>query len=228
MITLMFIIHCSRIFCNPEDTQIRKERILFFMDENKNYKDPQREGDDNDTYDPYEEYVKDKVHEEQKEEYGDSYARYTDPQMGPEDDRGRSYKPHHRRATNLEKIGFAMSIAALICCCCANIYLTLGVSIMSLAVLICSRFFANEDHHFHPIAITGIIISSISIVIVAFILFFYLVLYPQLLEDPAYRDMLKQMQDLLNNKANSLLPSESGAVEVPNTVPMPTSNGDTI
>ena len=31
----MFIIHCSRIFCNPEDTQIRKERILFFMDENK-------------------------------------------------------------------------------------------------------------------------------------------------------------------------------------------------
>lgn len=75
-----------------------------------------------------------------KEEYGDSYARYTDPQMGPEDDRGRSYKPHHRRATNLEKIGFAMSIAALICCCCANIYLTLGVSIMSLAVLICSRF----------------------------------------------------------------------------------------
>ena len=45
------------------------------MDENKNYKDPQREGDDNDTYDPYEEYVKDKVHEEQKEEYGDSYAR---------------------------------------------------------------------------------------------------------------------------------------------------------
>ena len=64
--------------------------------------------------------------------------------------------------------------------------------------------------------------------IVAFILFFYLVLYPQLLEDPAYRDMLKQMQDLLNNKANSLLPSESGAVAVPNTVPMPTSNGDTI
>lgn len=121
-----------------------------------------------------------------------------------------------------------MSIAALICCCCANIYLTLGVSIMSLAVLICSRFFANEDHHFHPIAITGIIISCISIVIVAFILFFYLVLYPQLLEDPAYRDMLKQMQDLLNNKANSLLPSESGAVEVPNTVPMPTGNGDTI
>ena len=116
----------------------------------------------------------------------------------------------------------------MICCCCANIYLTLGVSIMSLAVLICSRFFANEDHHFHPIAITGIIISSISIVIVAFILFFYLVLYPQLLEDPTYRDMLKQMQDLLNNKANSLLPSESGAVEVPNTVPMPTGNGDTI
>ena len=153
---------------------------------------------DNDTYDPYEEYVKDKVHEEQKEEYGDSYALYTDPQMGPEDDRGRSNKPHHRRATNLEKIGFAMSIAALICCCCANIYLTLGVSIISLAVLICSRFFANEDHHFHPIAITGIIISSISFVIVAFILFFYLVLYPQLLEDPAYRDMLKQMQDLLN------------------------------
>lgn len=224
----MFIIHCSRIFCNPEDTQIRKERILFFMDENKNYKDPEREGNDNDTYDPYEEYVKDKVHEEQKEEYGDSYARYTDPQMGPEDDRGRSYKPHHRRATNLEKIGFAMSIAALICCCCANIYLTLGVSIMSLAVLICSRFFANEDHHFHPIAITGIIISSISIVIVAFILFFYLVLYPQLLEDPTYRDMLKQMQDLLNDKANSMLPSESGAVAVPNTVPMPTSNGDTI
>ena len=99
---------------------------------------------------------------------------------------------------------------------------------MSLAVLICSRFFANEDHHFHPIAITGIIISSISIVIVAFILFFYLVLYPQLLEDPTYRDMLKQMQDLLNDKANSLLPSESGAVEVPNTVPMPTGNGDTI
>ena len=30
------------------------------MDENKNYKDPEREGDDNDTYDPYEEYVKDK------------------------------------------------------------------------------------------------------------------------------------------------------------------------
>ena len=190
------------------------------MDENKNYKDPEREGDDNDTYDPYEEYVKDKVHEEQKEEYGDSYARYTDPQMGPEDDRGRSYKPHHRRATNLEKIGFAMSIAALICCCCANIYLTLGVSIMSLAVLICSRFFANEDHHFHPIAISS--------VIVAFILFFYLVLYPQLLEDPTYRDMLKQMQDLLNDKANSMLPSESGAVAVPNTVPMPTSNGDTI
>ena len=99
---------------------------------------------------------------------------------------------------------------------------------MSLAVLICSRFFANEDHHFHPIAITGIIISSISIVIVAFILFFYLVLYPQLLEDPTYRDMLKQMQDLLNDKANSMLPSESGAVAVPNTVPMPTSNGDTI
>ena len=74
-----------------------------------------------------------------------------------------------------------MSIAALICCCCANIYLTLGVSIMSLAVLICSRFFANEDHHFHPIAITGIIISSISIVIVAFIIFFYLVLYPHCL-----------------------------------------------
>ena len=41
------------------------------MDENKNYKDPEHEGDDNDTYDPYEEYVKDKVHEEQKEEYGD-------------------------------------------------------------------------------------------------------------------------------------------------------------
>ena len=52
------------------------------MDENKNYKDPEREDDDNDTYDPYEEYVKDKVHEEQKEEYGDSYARYTDPQDG--------------------------------------------------------------------------------------------------------------------------------------------------
>ena len=202
------------------------------MDENKKYHNPDdndiNNESDNDTYDPYEEYVKDKVHEEQKEEYGDSYARYTDPQMGPEDDRGRSYKPHHRRATNLEKIGFAMSIAALICCCCANIYVTLGVSIMSLAVLICSRFFANEDHHFHPIAITGIIISSISIVIVAFILFFYLVLYPQLLEDPTYRDMLKQMQDLLNDKANSLLPSESGAVEVPNSVPMPTGNGDTI
>ena len=24
------------------------------MDENKNYKDPEREGNDNDTYDPYE------------------------------------------------------------------------------------------------------------------------------------------------------------------------------
>ena len=82
------------------------------MDENKKYHNPDDDGinneSDNDTYDPYEEYVKDKVHEEQKEEYGDSYARYTDPQMGPEDDRGRSYKPHHRRATNLEKIGFAI------------------------------------------------------------------------------------------------------------------------
>ena len=78
------------------------------MDENKKYHNPDDDGinneSDSDTYDPYEEYVKDKVHEEQKEEYGDSYARYTDPQMGPEDDRGRSYKPHHRRATNLEKI----------------------------------------------------------------------------------------------------------------------------
>ena len=36
------------------------------MDENKNYKDPEHEGDDNDTYDPYEEYVKDKVHERSK------------------------------------------------------------------------------------------------------------------------------------------------------------------
>ena len=100
------------------------------MDENKKYHNPDDDGinneSDNDTYDPYVEYVKDKVHEEQKEEYGDSYALYTDPQMGPEDDRGRSYKPHHRRATNLEKIGFAMSIAALICCCCANIYFCVG------------------------------------------------------------------------------------------------------
>ena len=60
------------------------------MDENKKYHNPDDDGinneSDNDTYDPYEEYVKDKVHEEQKEEYGDSYARYTDPQMGPEDD----------------------------------------------------------------------------------------------------------------------------------------------
>ena len=58
------------------------------MDENKKYHNPDDDGinneSDNDTYDPYEEYVKDKVHEEQKEEYGDSYARYTDPQMGPE------------------------------------------------------------------------------------------------------------------------------------------------
>ena len=56
------------------------------MDENKKYHNPDDDGinneSDNDTYDPYEEYVKDKVHEEQKEEYGDSYARYTDPQMG--------------------------------------------------------------------------------------------------------------------------------------------------
>ena len=114
------------------------------MDENKKYHNPDDDGinneSDNDTYDPYEEYVKDKVHEEQKEEYGDSYARYTDPQMGPEDDRGRSYKPHHRRATNLEKIGFAMSIAALICCCCANIYLTLGVSIISCCFNLFSLF----------------------------------------------------------------------------------------
>ena len=60
------------------------------MDENKKYHNPDDDGinneSDNDTYDPYEEYVKDKVHEEQNEEYGDSYARYTDPQMGPEDD----------------------------------------------------------------------------------------------------------------------------------------------
>ena len=58
------------------------------MDENKKYHNPDdgiNNESDNDTYDPYEEYVKDKVHEEQKEEYGDSYARYTDPQMGPEE-----------------------------------------------------------------------------------------------------------------------------------------------
>ena len=196
------------------------------MDENKKYQNP--EDDDNDSYDPYEEYVKDKIHEEQKEEYGDSYARYTDPQMGPEDDKGRSYRPRRRRATNLEKIGFALSIAALICCCCSNIYVTLGASIMALAVSICSRFFANEEHRFHPIAIAAIIISSISIVIVVFILFFYLVLYPQLLQDPTYREMLQQMQDILNNQADSLLPSQSGAAEVPNNIPMPTGGGDTI
>ena len=46
------------------------------MDENKKYHNPDDDGinneSDNDTYDPYEEYVKDKVHEDQKEEYGDS------------------------------------------------------------------------------------------------------------------------------------------------------------
>ena len=38
------------------------------MDENKKYHNPDDDGinneSDNDTYDPYEEYVKDKVHEE--------------------------------------------------------------------------------------------------------------------------------------------------------------------
>ncbi len=196
------------------------------MDENKNYKD--HEGDNNDSYDPYEEYVNDKIHEEQKEEYGDSYARYTDPQMGPEDNKGRSYRPRRRRATSLEKIGFALSIAALICCCCSNIYMTLGASIMALAVSICSRFFANDEHRFHPIAIAAIIISGISIVIVVFLLFFYLVLYPQLLQDPTYRDILQQLQDILNNQTDSLLPSQSNAVEVPSTTPASAGGNDTI
>lgn len=192
-------------------------------DENKKYTD------ENESYDPYDEYVKDKVHEEEKESYGDSYARYTDPQMGPEDDRGRSYRPKRRRATALEKIGFALSIASLICCCCSNIYVTLGASIMALAVSICSRFFANEEHRFHPIAIAGIVISSISIVIVAFMLFFYLVLYPQLLQDPTYRDMLEQMQQILNGQTDSLFPTQSAPVqEVVPTFPTPTGNGDTI
>ena len=42
------------------------------MDENKKYHNPDdgiNNESDNDTYDPYEEYVKDKVHEEQKKSW---------------------------------------------------------------------------------------------------------------------------------------------------------------
>lgn len=106
--------------------------------------------------------------------------------------------------------------------------MTLGASIMALAVSICSRFFANDEHRFHPIAIAAIIISGISIVIVVFLLFFYLVLYPQLLQDPTYRDLLQQLQDILNNQTDSLLPSQSNAVEVPSTTPASAGGNDTI
>lgn len=196
------------------------------MDEKRKYNTPDEDiNHENEHYDPYEEYVRNKISQEQKEEYGDSYRRYTNPDMGPEDDRGRSYRPRRRPASNLEKIGFVLSIASLICCCCSNIYVTLGASIMALAVSICSRFFGNEEHRFHPIAIAAIVISCISIAIVVFMLFFYLVLYPQLLEDPAYRQMLEQMKQILNGQTDSLFPTESAA---PNNVTIPAGNNDTI
>lgn len=166
-------------------------------------------------YNPYEEYVNSKITDESDEilirEYSDDV---------PEDDRGRSYRKRNKsRATTLEKAGFALSIASLVCCCCANIYITLAVSIMALTISICSRFFSNEDHHFHSLAIAAIIISSISIAIVAFVLFFYLTIYPELINDPAYREMIEQMTRILNSGA------DPSAAE---SIPLPSGNGDTI
>lgn len=166
------------------------------MDENKK-QNHEPEG----RYDPYDEYVRQKVSQDQQEAYQDSYRRYTNPQMGPEDDRGRHYRPRKRRKpTNLEMIGFFLSLASLICCCCSNIYITLGAAIMGLAVSICSRFFSNEERRFHPIAIASIIICCVTVALVIFMVFFYLVIYPQLLEDPTYRQMLEQMEKLLQDQ----------------------------
>ena len=153
--------------------------------------------DTEDFYDPYQEYVNQKKKESMQGEAGLPPERLPDANS-QHPSRLPSYRSEKRKPTRLETAGFVLSLASMFCCCCSSIYISLGAAIMSIAVCICSRFFYNEEGRFHPTVIAGMIISTVSIVLILFLVFFYLKIYPQLLDDPQFRQIMDQMQSIQN------------------------------
>lgn len=175
------------------------------MEDNQSYQsDHDTHNDCDDFYDPYQEYVKQKTQESMQGEPGLDPSRYPSsdiPKTKQSVSRAIDYRSTKRKPTNLEVAGFVLSLASMLCCCCSNIYVSLGAAIMSIAVCICSRFFYNETGRFHPIVLIGLILSVLSIILVLFLVYFYLQIYPQLLEDPQFRQLLEQMQALSSGSA---------------------------
>lgn len=145
-------------------------------------------------YDPYEEYVKDKVSESNnssKSPFSDP-----DPDQTPESDLDKV-----STASPLTKIGFVLSIASLFCCCCASWQITLAGSIMALIISICSIVIADKPRHISALSIAGIVISSISIILVLLLIYFYIGVYPELMNDPSFKNIYEQIYEQLESSA---------------------------
>ena len=161
--------------------------------------DTRSENRDSGPYNPYEEYLKQRIADaEHENEYNFKPRTLTEkvPVSVP---------------SRLVTLSFWLSIMSLILVLLSNIYFGLAAAIIALAAAITSRFVGNEEHRFHPRALAALIISLIAIAIVAFLFIFILYIYPELLKDPSYQEMLRDITEQLQQQMPEYFPTEPAA-----------------
>ena len=133
------------------------------------------------VYDPYQEYVRTRVYQSEHPEEAPKRRAY-------------SRSRHDLSETPaIVKAAFGLSLFSLILCVFSgSIYLALGCAIMGLATAIISKYYNNPERRLHRRAKTAIILSCISIVIVAFLLVFVFAIYPMLMSDPAFQELMRE------------------------------------
>ena len=156
-----------------------------------------RAGSADEPYNPYQEYLKQRIHDSANEnEYN----------FKP---RTLSEKPVLIPPTRLVSFAFWASIFALIAFAFSNIYVALIAALLGLAASITSRFLGNEEGRFHRRALIALVISLIVIALIAFMFIFILYIYPELLKDPSYQEMLREITEQLQQQMPEYFPKET-------------------
>ena len=151
-------------------------------------------------YDPYAEYLKQRINESADvNEYNFKPQTLDKPKVV-------------FQQSKLVNFAFFLSIFSLACLFLSNIYLALLGAILALTASLITRFVGNTDHRFQRRAFIAMVISIIVIAFTAFIIIFQLYIYPELLKDPSFREMIRELQgempDYFPPETQAVLPDE--------------------
>ena len=157
--------------------------------------DTRPEIDPDEPYNPYKEYLRERIIDSADEnEYNFKSRTLTEKVEVP-------------KASRLVNIALVLSIVSLLGAFYLSPYYALVAAILALAASLITRFIGNEEGRFHPRAKAALIISLIAIAIIAFLFIFILYIYPELLKDPSYREMLQQFTEELEQKYPDAFPA---------------------